>query len=587
MKKIFILLAIITSTLFAEAIENINLIKSNYRDYYFGEGLSYNPTEANDYAINDLITQISVNVSSDFTRIVNNQDLNQVELIVKQQANASLQNVNTISYIQKDEQYHIFKYMKKSEVEKIFEARKELVFDIFNQANTSINRGDIGTALKLLYYSNILMNSLPGERIEYAGVNFTSEIPFLINDILNNIEFIFTDSTDLLGNSKEITVKARYKGQEITNLEYFYWDGMSNKKMRLRDGFSIITLLSSEQKLSSLRVFVEYEYAENRNEIRSVSDLWNSVERPRYDNRKTINFSKRAKKKVEEEGFQVSTSSTGEIKNEMKINEEILKLMEAIKNNKFSYSDKFLNDKLSNLSKYVKMAPIANKTEGQISKTFEGYEYRPLYVKTSYNSINLESIEALVLDFDETGNLIDINFSMNKELYNSFVQAGDSQNDWKERQVVAKFLEKYRTCFLARDIKTLAEIFSDDAVIIVGHIKKADNSSNYEFIEEDKFLQSRYTKEEYLRNTKRMFGNREDIFLNFHSIRLDKRNDLKGVYGLSMRQNFNSTTYSDEGHLFLLVDFNNKLPQIHIRSWQPEEWNEMLIHNLANFTLFK
>ena len=44
-------------------------------------------------------------------------------------------------------------------------------------------------------------------------------------------------------------------------------------------------------------------------------------------------------------------------------------------------------------------------------------------------------------------------------------------------------------------------------------------------------------------------------------------------YGVTLKQSWNSDGYSDEGHLFLLWDFSNPdMPQIHVRTWQPEEW---------------
>jgi hypothetical protein len=64
-----------------------------------------------------------------------------------------------------------------------------------------------------------------------------------------------------------------------------------------------------------------------------------------------------------------------------------------------------------------------------------------------------------------------------------------------------------------------------------------------------------------------------------------RKNNQPGVYGISMRQNYASTTYADEGYLFLLVDFNGACPQIYVRSWQPKEWNDDSLIKLSNFHL--
>jgi len=54
-----------------------------------------------------------------------------------------------------------------------------------------------------------------------------------------------------------------------------------------------------------------------------------------------------------------------------------------------------------------------------------------------------------------------------------------------------------------------------------------------------------------------------------------------------MRQHYNSTSYSDEGYLFLLVDFNEEFPKICVRTWQPQEWSEEKLIKLSNYIVHK
>ena len=47
------------------------------------------------------------------------------------------------------------------------------------------------------------------------------------------------------------------------------------------------------------------------------------------------------------------------------------------------------------------------------------------------------------------------------------------------------------------------------------------------------------------------------------------------IYGVQLKQGWNSSTYSDEGYLFLMIDFTNpKEPIIHVRAWQPEKFED-------------
>jgi hypothetical protein len=64
-----------------------------------------------------------------------------------------------------------------------------------------------------------------------------------------------------------------------------------------------------------------------------------------------------------------------------------------------------------------------------------------------------------------------------------------------------------------------------------------------------------------------------------HTILNSLRNDdsgiyvvviLVGIYGVTLRQQYKSDRYYDDGYLFLLWDFRNKsMPLIHVRTWQP------------------
>ena len=44
------------------------------------------------------------------------------------------------------------------------------------------------------------------------------------------------------------------------------------------------------------------------------------------------------------------------------------------------------------------------------------------------------------------------------------------------------------------------------------------------------------------------------------------------IYGVILHQDWKTSTYMDDGWLFLLWDFNDpEKPQIHVRTWQSEQ----------------
>nr|HPM03798.1 hypothetical protein [Candidatus Cloacimonadota bacterium] len=94
-----------------------------------------------------------------------------------------------------------------------------------------------------------------------------------------------------------------------------------------------------------------------------------------------------------------------------------------------------------------------------------------------------------------------------------------------------------------------------------------------------------YTKSQYLENLNRSFTGTSDISLGYNSLKVNKQNNKPNSFGISMRQNYHSSVYSDEGYLFLLVDFSEKEPKIYVRAWQPSEWSEEKMIKISNFRM--
>ena len=153
-------------------------------------------------------------------------------------------------------------------------------------------------------------------------------------------------------------------------------------------------------------------------------------------------------------------------------------------------------------------------------------------VLNSYKSLNKQSIEYLILDFDTTGKFNDINFGITEGLYKTFVEQGKYGNDWGNRQVIIKFVERYRTAFLSRDIKMLDSLFADEAVIIIGReIKKTKSKDVYQYSKmnesQPEYEKTQYTKKQYLKNQELEFNKQDDLFVGFSTFKISKKNALE------------------------------------------------------------
>jgi hypothetical protein len=278
-----------------------------------------------------------------------------------------------------------------------------------------------------------------------------------------------------------------------------------------------------------------------------------------------------------------------------KIGEETLKFLEILKESslpkveQYYSDDSFLKDKITKLIKFNNPAIIGESIDAEINKTFTGWELRKIRVLNKYKTLKKQSSEYIILDFDNEGKIYDVTFGVLENVYDKVQEQAKYGNDWINRQTIMKFVEKYRTSFLCRDLSTIDSLFADEAVIIVGRIlRKTSIKDGYKYLkisdEQPEASYIQYTKREYLRNLVNLFKRTEDIFIGYSTMEIIRKN-IEKVYGISMRQNYNSTSYSDEGYLFLLIDFEDKQPQIYVRSWQPKEWDEQSLIRLSNFNI--
>jgi len=629
MKRKILLIVIISIASLVAQTKNKESIK-NSTEYYWGESVSENEKEAEDAALQRLTKQIAVTVYSSFERNLKetSSDLQEtVQDILKTFSTATLKNVKSIRNLSNGN-IEVFLYITKSEVQKIFNERKKLIDNIYTNALEYEKEQNYAAALKSYYFAVLLINSIPEQNITVNNVNLTTEIPNRINAIISNTKFYLLKDTKMSDKERELQFAVEVFGKRAIHLDFSFWDGLNQVNVQTNDGNAIFELIGGSTNFNKLDLSIKYSYFECRNEISTVGELWNIVNRASFKNSKQVNLqiveNYTPESKISNIELDKKIDSNNEIKlkqNDIKpnifngtrklllINKDSCQVIEQIgreseklisilekgseKNAKNMYKDdSFLSKKIENVLKYNKIKIASGSVTANVNKTYNGWEVRKITVLNKYPTLNKQASEYMVLDFDSTGKLYDINFGIMDNLYEQFVEQGNYSDDWENRQVIFKFVEKYRTAFLSRNIEMLDSLFADEAVIIVGRVlKKTQMKDVYKYNklnEEQPDVQYfEYTKGEYLKNQAKVFANQKDIYVGYNSFKISRKNKNDNVYGLSMRQNYQATTYSDEGYLFLLVDFNQKQPQIYVRSWQPQEWSESALIKLSNFNLNK
>ena len=206
--------------------------------------------------------------------------------------------------------------------------------------------------------------------------------------------------------------------------------------------------------------------------------------------------------------------------------------------------------------------------------TGSGYQVRniPLMMKPRADRNFGESeYQEAVISLDRQGYIESFYLSISMNLYMSVIRENKEITDLRRRQLILDYVEQFRTSYNTKDIHFLEQVFSDDALIITGKVisQKKDNMKL-----PDKIIYKKQTKQEYLTNLRRVFANNSYIKVTFDDIKVMRHSTNPNFYGVTLHQGYTSSNYHDDGYLFLLWDFSNEeQPQIHVRTWQPDQIN--------------
>ena len=144
-------------------------------------------------------------------------------------------------------------------------------------------------------------------------------------------------------------------------------------------------------------------------------------------------------------------------------------------------------------------------------------------------------------------------------------------NDLENRQIILDYVEQFRTAYNEKNIEFIKQVFSDYALIITGTVIKQEKDG---IRLPDKIKYNVKSKDEYIKSLKFVFGKNSYIHVVFDDIEVVGHPSLPNYYGVTLHQSYRSSTYSDEGYVFLLWKFpENGDPEIHVRTWQPDKLN--------------
>lgn len=577
------------------AEERAEQMKAN-AEYICGEGWGDTYNSADQAALADLISKISLNISNSFE--IKEEEFNTnsnfdsktaIISVMNSYAQATLTNTFNL-VISNTPQTHVLRYIRKSEVNKIFDERKEKVFDYVRSAMKAEEKAKIDDALRNYYWAFAMVRSLQypnSVKMTIDGVQrlLVTWIPQQIEEIMSNLS---TKIASKDGN--EINLFIKYKGEPVTSLDYTYFDGQTWSNLySAKDGMGIVELRPGVE-INSLQLKYEYEYADQcqiDKELESVMQLFKgtsfknaSVYINNLDKKSAV--SSEAKKEFEKS---VKTESAANMETLSKVENEkelagiMTKVINAIKAKDYdSVSDCFSEDGLEMYKKLLNYGQARLLGDPQFSFYTMGKRVvcRSIPMAFSFKNNRRKFVEDVTFTFDENKKIECVAFGLGSQAKTDIFNKGVGAWSDYAKMVIATFLENYKTAFALKRLDYLESVFDDNATIITGHIiKKAPKVA----MEGESFINSnnklikytRQTKSEYMRKLKMCFQSNQFINIRFADNDVVKMGAGGETYGIQIKQDYYSTNYGDHGYLFLMVDFNDPdNPSIKVRTWQPD-----------------
>lgn len=136
--------------------------------------------------------------------------------------------------------------------------------------------------------------------------------------------------------------------------------------------------------------------------------------------------------------------------------------------------------------------------------------------------------------------------------------------DASEQANIDAVIKTYIDAFEQKNLSALSSLYSDESSIIVG--TKSRSFAGFDIVRND--------IQDYLsRTAQRTFVAGNKISLQFESPRYLRHPDLEHVYGFTAKQNWTTTSYSDVGYIFFILDLSDvQKPIVELRQWQENEF---------------
>lgn len=570
---------------FSQAWKNA---KKNPDQYLYGEGKGVTVDEADNQALQQIISQLCVHVSSNIelakqeVRTGNDyENKRYIDQKISTYSNATLTNTDMF-VISNEPKAHVARWISKSELHRIFAGRTAKVQEYMTNAVKAEEKGKLDDALRNYYWAYTLLMTLQhASEVTFRDSDFQNHvlvtwIPEKMNNIFDDIKVSVTGKQD-----NDLELFFTYNGEPVTSLDYTYFDGGRWSNLySVKDGVGLLELAPGAIG-ENLQLKIEFAYKNQAHidrEIYSVINVVKDLSFPKaYLNLKG-KVSKKAQNKLSdlEDAYNEEVAAAISILDDDKdVKASMDNVLDAITARKYEdVQEHFTSEGLDMFNRLISYgnAKIVGAPSYNVYKNNDRTVVRSVPMSFSFRNGSTKFVENVVFTFNDQGMIESLAFGLDDAATRDVL----TKQAWPEhaRMSIIEFLENYKTAFALERLDYIRTIFDENAVIIVGKIAKAatgispENQITYN---NNIIIRTRYTKEQYLKNLERCFASNEFVNVRFANNDIIKAGKGGEIYGIQIKQDYYSANYGDTGYLFLLVDLNDpESPMIKVRTWQPE-----------------
>lgn len=399
-----------------------------------------------------------------------------------------------------------------------------------------------------------------------------------------------------------------YGGHKVSGLDLNYFNGQRNVRSHAKDGEAAL-LYPSAPEGGKINIRIEYAYRAEaeagydeslKSAIKGGSDykagalsslsipctFKNNEVKIKPNNVAVAEKAKLSAEARKEEVLYKEPRKTIDrdtlISNDMMCILKMQKVEQAIRSNDLATIDElFTPDGLKSFKRMTREAKltVVGHPEYRVEKTDlvtigKGI---PLSVKTRKG--NHVTKEKLVFRFDNfSGKISSVAYALTERAENDIFRKAD----WNinSRYSLLQFMEDYQTAFMVKDSVYIKNVFSDNAIIIIGTFSKGGKSK---FIESNQIISGnkqinykRWNKDQYMANLRQLMKTKDWVHISFEENEISKieTGDQLGnseALWIEIRQNWSvSGGYNDTGYLALQINLKPQGSQINVRTFTPE-----------------